>query len=89
MADYDPKHQAVIDKWSKKKAQMESNDELARKSMKELIKTAMQNEETHANITRELINARKGGNTSKFREGFGDDNDVVTGFLDDTPWKRD
>jgi hypothetical protein len=61
----------------------------ARDGMKQAIRTAMEDGTTHKNIAQELLDARRGGNTVQNRERFGDDGEVITGYLDDSPWLRD
>ena len=88
--DYEAADKAIMNKWARKKAAMENADEEARADMKELIKNAMKNEETRTNLIREVTAARRSdAPPRRHREGYGEDNDVITGFRDDCPWTRD
>ncbi len=80
---------ATIAKWQRKLERLEDGDRKAKKGMKEAIKEAMQEEDTHRNIARELLNARQGGTPIKERAAYGDDGEVITGYSDDRPWERE
>lgn len=80
---------ATIAKWTRKQERAEDDDRKAHSGMKEAIKDAMRGEDTHRNIARELLNARRGGATIKNREGYGDDDEVITGWNEERPWERE
>jgi len=80
---------ATIRKWEKKIAKDREAGENAPVNMKKVIAAAMKDEGTHKNIVRELRDASKGGYRINHREGYGDDGEVITGYDDDSPWKRD
>lgn len=69
--------------------QAKDKDKAASDGMKDAIKTAMQDGDTHRNISQELLDARRGGSSIKNRESFGDDGEVITGYPGDSPWVRD
>jgi len=79
----------TIAKWARKQERAEENDKRAVKGMKDAIKGAMQDSETHSNIARELLRARQGGEPLKNRSCWGDDGEEFTGFYEDRPWERD
>ncbi len=64
-------------------------DEEAVDGMKDAIKSAMRDDDTHRNISQELLDARRGDNSIKHRESFGDDGEIITGYHDERPWDRD
>ncbi len=80
---------ATIAKWTRKQERMEKEDKNASRDMKATIKEAMKDEETHRNIARELLNARRGGGGPKHHDGYGDDEEIITGYHEDRPWERD
>ena len=49
---------------------------------------AMKDGSTHKNIATELLDARRGGSAIKHRENFGDDGEIITGYINDRPWDR-
>jgi hypothetical protein len=57
--------------------------------MKKVIAAAMKDGSTHKNIARELLDARRGGKKMDAREGYGDDDEVITGYTNERPWERD
>jgi hypothetical protein len=67
----------------------EDEDRRAKQDMKKAISEAMKDPDTHTNITNQLKRARLGGEPMKPRAGFGDDGEVITGELEDSPWLRD
>jgi len=80
---------ATIRKWEKKITKDREAGESASGKMKQVIAAAMKDIGTHKNITRELRDASKGGYRIDKREGYGDDGEIITGYDDDSPWKRD
>jgi len=80
---------ATMNKWAKKFEKTKEDGENAHYKMKQVIAAAMKDEGTHKNIVRELRDASKGGYRINNREGYGDDGEVITGYDDDCPWKRD
>ena len=80
---------ATIARFTRKVERAEEGDRKARAGMKDAVKQAMTDEDTHRNIARELLNARQGGKPAHNREGYGDDGEVITGFGDDRPWDRE
>jgi hypothetical protein len=67
----------------------DQNDKDARDGMKDAIKSAMKDGDTHRNISSQLLRARRGDSNVEHRERFGDDNEVITGNPEDSPWLRD
>jgi hypothetical protein len=67
----------------------EENDRDARDGMKEAIREAMKDGDTHRNISTQLLKARRGESSVKHLERFGDDGEVITGNPEDSPWLRD
>ncbi len=81
---------ATIAKWTRKKEKAEVDDREATKGMKEKLAEAMKDPDTHRNIAQELLDARRGGTKVIHREGYGDDDEVITGlYKDDRPWERE
>ncbi len=81
---------ATINKWTRKVAKAEDDDQSARANMKAAISKAMSDPETHKNLSRELLNARQGGGSPMLhREAYGDDGEIFTGIDEDQPWKRE
>lgn len=72
----------------KEAEQAQDKDRDARDGMKDAIKEAMRNDDTHKNISKELLKARRGENSISHRERFGEDNEVITGNPEDSPWLR-
>ena len=85
----DAKDKTTIDKWQRKLATMEQESDKAVKNMKKAIAMSMKDRQTHENIAREMLDAKRGNKAPVFREGFGDDGEVYTGIGDDRPWERD
>ena len=79
---------AVMAKWGRKQAMREEEDRKAKASMKTVIANAMKDTNTKRNITNELIQARQ-GRPAEFKEGYGDDGEIITGINMDRPWERD
>lgn len=84
--------QATIDRWRKRMEQDQELGEAAQKNMKKYIKAAMEDKDTHNNITKELLATTK-TNRSKFRgneSGFNimEEDEIVTGF-EPVPWSDD
>ncbi len=69
--------------------QAKDKDKAALDGMKDAIKKAMQDGGTHKNIAQELLDSRRGGSSIKHRESFGDDGEIITGYIDDRPWDRE
>jgi hypothetical protein len=69
--------------------QAKDKDKAATDGMKDAIKSAMKDSDTHKNIANELLDARRGGSSINNRESFGDDGEVITGNPEDSPWLRD
>jgi U3 small nucleolar RNA-associated protein 14 len=61
----------------------------ASRGLRNAIKEAMEDGNTHKNIANELLDARRGGSSLRHREAFGDDGEVITGYINDRPWDRD
>jgi hypothetical protein len=80
---------ATIAKWTRKHEKTEEEDKSAHKDMKNAIKGAMRDAETHKNISKELLRARQGTDPIKERTCWGDDGDEFTGIYEDRPWERD
>ncbi len=68
--------------------QAKDKDKAASEGMKDAIKEAMKDGSTHKNIATELLDARRGGSAIKHRENFGDDGEIITGYINDRPWDR-
>ncbi len=81
--------QATIDKWGRKMERREDEGRKAQQSLKAAISAAMKDPDTHTNITNQLKKARLGGEPMKQRAGFGDDDEIITGKPEDSPWLRD
>ena len=87
---------ATIAKWQRKMDRAEEGDRKAKTGMKEAIKEAMEDVDTHRNIARELTEARQGGRKAhtqmdkdSYSEGYGNDGEIITGYGDDRPWDRE
>jgi hypothetical protein len=80
---------AVIAKWDRDKTRREDADRSAKSSMKKVIAAAMREGSTKKNIAKELLDARRGGAKPINREGYGDDDEVITGNPGERPWERE
>ena len=80
---------ATIAKWTRKHEKAEENDKKAREGMKEAIKSAMKDPQTHLNFIKERQKAKDGGEAIKSRSCWGDDGEEFTGIYEDRPWERD
>ena len=87
----DARDEAVLNRWQRKLDRNEANHTAAKDGLKKFFKAAFKEEGTRQNIIREARDAaRQGsGNTLKNREGFGNDDEIITGFVGDRPWERD
>ena len=79
---------ATMAKWGRKMERREEDDRKATQDMKKVISAAMKDNQTKRNITIQLAEARKGPAAVQ-REGFGDDDEIITGEPEDSPWTRD
>ena len=79
----------TIAKWTRKQERAEDADRRGREGMKDAIKRAMKDSGTHKNIAQELLDARQGDRKPHDKYGYGEDNEVITGYVDDRPWNRD
>ncbi len=80
---------AVIAKWDRDKTKREDADERAHSSMKKVLAAALKSGDTRKNIRKQLKSAENGGNTLSAREGYGEDDEVITGYTGERPWERD
>lgn len=80
---------ATIAKWTRKREKVEDDDKKAVEGMKDAIRGAMHDSETHKNISKELLRARQGSDPLKDRTCWGDDGEEFTGIYEDRPWERD
>jgi len=78
---------AIIRKYQKRQEKIEEGDKSATQNMKKIIAAAMRDTDTHRNIAKELLDARRCGHTVKHREGFSAEGEEETGY--ERPWERD
>lgn len=84
-----PDGDATIARWTRKHEKVEDNAKKAKEGMKNAIKDAMMDPQTHVNIIKERQKAKEGGSEIKVRAAWGDDGDEFTGIHEDRPWERD
>ncbi len=80
---------ATIAKWTRKWEKTEDDDKKATAGMKEALAAAMRDAGTHKNISKELLQARQGGEPIKARSCWGDDGEEFTGIYEERPWERE
>ena len=81
---------ATIAKWTRKQEKVEADDKKAIQGMKDAIKNAMKDPQTHLNLIKERQKAKDGtGSPIKTRSCWGDDGEEFTGIYEDRPWERD
>jgi hypothetical protein len=83
--DYSAAHEATIGRWRKAKENAEDNYENAVRSLKESLKNSLKDPNKKRGVATDLKEATKNKDNGRHREGYGDDDEIITGF-EGRPW---
>jgi hypothetical protein len=86
--DFSSEHTSTIRKWEREEDRRKQIAEHMESEVKKALRGIMGNGDNRRNVAKDLKEAAESGRRIEDREGYGRDDELVTGY-EDRPWERD